>query len=229
MTDTVETLDTAVAADTVETLDTAVAADRVETTVPSAEATDDALNAALDSTDVIKNHVIAAMAVGLVPIPGVDMAAMVAIQIRMVHQICEIYGVSLRENAAKAAVLALAGGLLPVTLASGFVSGLKLIPGLGSLAGAAGSSLLGGAMTYAIGSVFHEHLETHESLIDFDPTKARAAMRREFDNGVTFARSLRNKVSNKIIAKGKPDAAPAEAAVAAAVHTTAPEMEPAAV
>ncbi len=229
MTDTVETLDTAVAADTVETLDTAVAADRVEATVPSAEATDDALNAALDSTDVIKNHVIAAMAVGLVPIPGVDMAAMVAIQIRMVHQICEIYGVSLRENAAKAAVLALAGGLLPVTLASGLVSGLKLIPGLGSLAGAAGSSLLGGAMTYAIGSVFHEHLETHESLIDFDPTKARAAMRREFDNGVTFARSLRNRVSNKIIAKGKPDAAPAEAAVAPPVHTTNPDVEPAAV
>lgn len=229
MTGTVGTLDTAAAADTVKALDIAVAADKVETTMPSAEATDDALNAALNSTDVIKNHVIAAMAVGLVPIPGVDMAAMVAIQIRMVHQICEIYGVSLRENAAKVAILALAGGLLPTTLASGFVSGLKLIPGLGSLAGAAGSSLLGGAMTYAVGRVFHEHLETHQSLIDFDPTKANAAMRREFDNGVTFARSLRNKVSNRIIAKPKPDTAPAELAVASAVHTPAHEMKPAAV
>lgn len=230
MTDTAETADTAAATDTVETIDTAgaAAAETVETTVSSAEDNQDALNAALDATDVIKNHVIAAMAVGLVPIPGVDMAAMVAIQIRMVHQICEIYSVTLRENAAKAAVLSLAGGLLPATLASGFVSGLKLIPGLGSLAGAAGSSLLGGAMTYAIGRVFHEHLETHESLIDFDPTKARTAMRREFDNGVTFARSLRSRVTNSIVAKGKPDVAPAAPVVAEAAHA-APVMEPAAV
>ena len=227
MTDTAETTHATAAADPVETIETATVADPVETTMASAEATDDALNAALDATDVIKTHVIAAMAVGLVPIPGVDMVGMVAIQIRMVHQICEIYSVTLRENAAKAAVLSLAGGLLPATLASGFVSGLKLIPGLGSLAGAAGSSLLGGAMTYAIGRVFHEHLETHESLIDFDPTKARATMRREFDNGVTFARSMRTKLTNRIISKGKPDTAPAESVVAEAAHAV-PQMEPAA-
>jgi len=203
--------------DTADTIDTAETIAPAEIAAPSTEATDDAINAALDASDVIKNHVIAAMAVGLVPIPGVDMAGMVAIQIRMVNQICEIYGVKLRDNAAKAAVLSLAGGLLPATLAAGFVSGLKIIPGLGSLTGAAGASLLGGAMTYAMGSVFHEHLETHDSLIDFDPTKASVAMRREFDNGVQFARSLRGKVTSAIITKGKPDVAPVEVAVEVAV------------
>lgn len=168
-------------------------------------AEDDAINAALDAQDEIKNHVIAAMAVGLLPIPGVDMAGMLAIQVRMVDKICKIYNVTLRENAARAAILSLAGGVLPATLASGFVSGLKIIPGLGTLSGAAGASLLGGAMTFAIGRVFQEHLETHESLIDFDPTKASSAMRREFDNGVSFARSLRSKVTSKIVAKAKPD------------------------
>jgi hypothetical protein len=107
-----------------------------EAEVATAEANEDAINAALDAADVIKNHVIAAMAVGLVPIPGVDMAGTVAIQVRMVNQICEIYGVTLKDNAAKAIVLSLAGGVLPATLANGFVSGLKIIPGLGSLTGA---------------------------------------------------------------------------------------------
>jgi uncharacterized protein (DUF697 family) len=188
--------------------------------VPPAETDEDAINAALDAADVIKNHVIAAMAVGLVPIPGIDMAGTVAIQVRMVNQICEIYGVTLKENAAKATVLSLAGGLLPATLANGFVSGLKFIPGLGSLTGAAGSSLLGGAMTYAIGRVFHQHLETHDSLIDFDPGKARGAMRKEFDAGLSVARSLRGKVTEAIVAKSKSEVV-APAAETAAAETAA--------
>jgi uncharacterized protein (DUF697 family) len=215
MTDTAETMES------VEPVGAAAATETVDAAVPPTEAADDALNAALDANDEIKNHVIAAMAVGLLPIPGVDMAGMLAVQVRMVDKICKIYGVTLRENAARASILSLAGGLLPATLASGFVSGLKVIPGFGSLTGAAGASLLGGAMTYAIGKVFHEHLETHESLIDFDPTKARVAMRREFDNGVNFARSLRSKVTSKIVTKGKPDSADD------APHLS-PEMEPAA-
>jgi uncharacterized protein (DUF697 family) len=194
-------------------------------TTPPAETTDDAHEAALDSEDVIKNHVIAAMAVGLVPIPGVDMAGMVGVQVSMVHQICGIYGVTLRENAARAAVLSLVGGVLPATLATGFVSALKIIPGLGSLSGAAGASLLGGAMTYAVGQVFHQHLEKHGSLIDFNTTKARAAMRREFDNGVGYARSLRSKVTNMIVTKKKADTAEPASAEAATAHA-ATEAEP---
>ncbi len=199
--------------------------DTAETNTSPAEPTDDALNAALDADVVIKNHVIAAMAAGLVPIPGVDMAGMLAVQVRMVHQICGIYGVTLRDNAARATILSLVGGVLPVTLAAGFVSGLKVIPGLGSLTGAAGASLLGGAMTFAVGSVFHQHLETHDSLIDFNPTKARAAMRREFDNGVSFVKSLRTKVTGAIVTKGKADAADPAAAEAPMTHAST-EAEP---
>jgi len=233
MTDTAETIanaETNHTADATHAADAAHAADATSAAATSAAATtadamtdaDDALNAALDANDEIKNHVIAALAIGLVPLPGVDMAAMIAVQVRMVNKICTIYGVTLRENAARASVLALAGGVLPATLAGGFVSGLKIIPGLGSLAGAAGASLLGGAMTYAIGRMFQEHLETHESLIDFDPTKARVAMRREFDTGVSYARNLRSKITDKIVAKGEPDVAPA-----AAPHQDAPHSAPA--
>jgi len=203
------------------------AATAPETTIPLTEEEQDRLNAALDSNDVIKNHVIAAMAVGLVPLPAVDLAGTLAVQVRMVNQLCEIYDVKLRENAIKATILSLAGGIVPVTLAGGLVSGLKIIPGLGTLAGAAGSSLLGGAMTYAIGRVFQQHLESHDSLIDLDVTRAREAMRREFDAGLGVARSLRGKVTNAIIAKEK--ARKDEPEVAATAAPEAPAgTEPAA-
>ena len=187
----------------------------------------EAVNKALDANDSIKSHVIASMAVGLVPIPGVDLAGTLAVQVRMVNQICEIYGVTLRDNAATTVVLALVGSLMPVVLAGGLVSGLKIIPGLGSLSGAAGVSLLGGAMTYAIGSVFQQHLDSHDSLIDFDPTKVRSVMRREFDAGLTVARTLRGKVSDAIIAKEKAkEAAPGPANAEAAQPAEPGAAEP---
>lgn len=187
----------------------------------------DAIDKALDANDAIKNHVIASMAVGLVPIPGVDLAGTLAIQVRMVHQICGIYGVTLRENAAKTAVLSLLGSLMPVALAGGLVSGLKAIPGLGSLTGAAGVSLLGGATTYAVGSVFQQHLESHDSLIDFDPTKVSSVMRREFDAGLTVARGLRGKVSDAIITKEKEKAKETAAAEQAGAEPMAADAAPA--
>ncbi|MEI7711673.1 MAG: DUF697 domain-containing protein [Rhodospirillales bacterium] len=181
----------------------------------------DAIDKALDANDVIKNHVIASMAVGLVPIPGVDLAGTLAVQVRMAHQICGIYGVTLRQNAVKTAVLSLLGSMMPVALAGGLISGLKAIPGLGTLSGAAGVSLLGGAMTYAIGSVFQQHLESHDSLIDFDPTKVKSVMRREFDAGLTVARTLRGKVSEAIIAKEKENAKAANPDLTEAAPTDA--------
>lgn len=199
-----------------ETVHAATASVHAATAAPAEAIDGDAEAAALDTSDVIKNHVIAAMAVGLVPIPGVDMAAMIGVQVRMVHQISGIYGVTLRDNAARATVLSLIGGVLPAALGTGLVSGLKIIPGFGSLAGAAGSSLLGGALTYAVGNVFHEHLESQGGLIDFNSARARAAMRREFDNGMEFVKTLRGKVTSAIVPNRK-----AEAAAAAHASTDA--------
>jgi len=186
-----------------------------QTNAAAPQTEEDHANAALDAHDVIKTHVIAAMAVGLMPVPGVDMAGTIALQVRMVSKICEIYGVTIREKAAKTAVLSLVGGVLPVALAGTLVSSLKIIPGFGTLAGAAGASLLGGATTYAVGSVFQQHLATHDSLIDFDVDKMKTAMRTEFDAGLKFTRSLRSRVTDAIVPKAKADVAPAEAAVAA--------------
>ena len=172
-------------------------------------------NAALDAHDVIKTHVIAAMTVGLVPLPGVDMAGTIAVQVRMVSKICEIYGIAIREKAARTAVLSLAGGVLPAVLGGTLVSGLKIIPGFGSIAGAAGASILGGAVTYAIGTVFQQHLATHDSLIDLDVEKMKAAVRTEFEAGLKVARSLRARVAGAIVPNNKAAAATPDAAVVA--------------
>lgn len=140
---------------------------------------------------IIKNHVISAMGIGLIPIPGVDIAGVVAVQLRMVQKLSEVYGVAFKENVAKAAVLSLAGGITPVALAGGLVSALKIVPGLGSIAGAAGVSVLAGAMTYAIGRVFQQHLDSSGTLLDFDPSKVRDVLKREFEAGKKLVKSWR--------------------------------------
>jgi uncharacterized protein (DUF697 family) len=144
-----------------------------------------------DAMDIVKKGVITSMAVALVPVPGVDLAGIVAVQLRMVQQLGRLYGATFRENAVQSTILALVGSVAPVTLAGGLVSALKIIPGFGSLAGAAGVSLLGGAMTYAVGVVFKQHLESGGSLLDLDTTTARGAFRREFKAGVKVVRSFR--------------------------------------
>jgi uncharacterized protein (DUF697 family) len=131
------------------------------------------------------------MGVGLIPVPGVDIAGVVAVQLRLVQRLSEEYGVTFRENVAKAAVLALAGGMVPATLAGTLVSALKFIPGFGSVAGAAGMSVLGGGMTYAVGRVFHEHLASGGTLLDFDAAKVRDVLKREFEAGKKLAMSWR--------------------------------------
>jgi uncharacterized protein (DUF697 family) len=156
------------------------------------------ISAAADSTIIIKDGVIAAMAVGLVPLPGVDMAGILAVQLRMVHQLGEVYGVSLRDNAIKAAVMTLVGGAMPVALAGGLVSAVKLVPGFGSVAGAAGVAILGGGVTYAVGRVFQQHLESNGTFIDFDVKAARASFRRELDVGLKLARSWRRKAADLV-------------------------------
>ena len=174
------------------------------------------VSAAADATNVIKTGVIAAMGAGLVPLPGVDMAAIVAIQLGMVQQLGQVYGVALKENVVKASIMSLLGGVLPVTLAGGLVSAIKVLPGFGTLAGAAGVSILGGGLTYAVGRVFQQHLESNGALLAFDVTKARATFRRELESGLKMARSLRRKVTASTKETVSPTvAAPATAGFAA--------------
>ena len=109
------------------------------------------------------------MGVGLIPIPLIDCAAVMALQLKLLRELSDLYKKPFAETQAKAVIASLIGGILPTALVGGSAAAfLKFLPGPGTLLGAAAVSAASGASTLAIGKVFIAHFETGGSLLDVD-------------------------------------------------------------
>jgi uncharacterized protein (DUF697 family) len=133
--------------------------------------------------EIIRKRVYAAMAVGMAPIPLLDLAGISAIQIEMVHALAKKYGVPFRPSLVKATVGSLLGGFLPVAFAPAVASLSKFIPVIGWTVSGVSMSLIGGAITYALGNVFVSHFESGGVLLDFDVKKWRNTFKSKVEEG----------------------------------------------
>lgn len=106
--------------------------------------------------------------IGLIPVPLADAALILGVQMLMIKQIADVYGVPFKKNIVKSLIGSLAGNL-------GAVGAVKFIPGLGSTLGAAAISVGGVAVTYALGQVFTQHFAKGGNLTDFEPEDWRAS------------------------------------------------------
>lgn len=138
----------------------------------------------------VKNHVIAATGIALVPVPLADLAALMGIQIDMMRSLCKVYDVPFKEKLVRSLLSSLVSGAGAAVALTGLSSLAKAVPVLGSLAGAAGMSATGAAVTYATGKVFVEHFETGGTLGDFDPVKFKAAFRAKVRDGAEVVKSF---------------------------------------
>lgn len=155
------------------------------------EAPVDTAARAARTDSLIKNHILAAMGVGLVPLPGVDIVGALAVQYELVRKISGEYNVPFKQERVKAIVTALAGGSLPVLAGEIAGSVLKCIPLIGQTSGAIAMPVILGAATYAIGKVFVQHYEVGGTILDFDLTKAKTKFKEEFLVGKTVAAEVR--------------------------------------
>lgn len=139
----------------------------------------------------ITTHVIWAMGAGLIPLPLVDLAAVTAVQVDMLHQLSRDYGQQVPRDKLRTFVSAVAGS----TLARLGASLVKTIPGIGSLFGGLSMSVLSGASTYAVGEVARQQLENPDGsgFTGFDINAAKERYDAEFERGKEFAQNLREK------------------------------------
>jgi uncharacterized protein (DUF697 family) len=144
------------------------------------------------ANSLIKNYVIAATGLGLVPIPVVDLGALMALQIKLVHGLASHYGVSFKENMVKSLVTSLVSGGGAVVGVMGLSSLAKLVPVLGTLGGGASVAITGGAVTYAVGQVFAKHFESGGTLLNFDANKVREMFKRKVKEGEAVARDIKD-------------------------------------
>ena len=144
-----------------------------------------------EASNIIKKHVIGVMGVSLVPIPLFDLVALSSLQLKMLYNLTRLYEVPFTKNVGKGLITSLLGGVMPTSAAMTLASLAKAVPGLGTATGMISVSLLGGATTYAIGSVFVQHFETGGTLLDFDAKKMRAYFSTKMQEGKEVVAELK--------------------------------------
>lgn len=139
-----------------------------------------------DPESIIKYYAGWAAASGVIPAPFVDMAAVTAVQIRMVKRLAAAHGVDYDENSGRALVAAVVGAVLPARLASGSVGSLiKAIPGIGGVLGIATVPGFNYASTFAVGRVFKKHFASGGTLLSADRMTMKGDYEKELQNAPT--------------------------------------------
>ena len=155
--------------------------------------------------NTIKNHVIASMGLSLIPVPLVDVSALTATQLSLLQKLCLYYDIPFEEGDLKPLLTALISGATPVLGIVGISSLVKVIPGIGTLAGTASLSVLSGAITYAVGQTFVLHFAAGGTLKDLDIQQAKVFFKQELQNGKQFVQTLKDEIKAAKEAAAQPD------------------------
>lgn len=134
----------------------------------------------------IKNHAMAAMGIGILPVPGVDLVALTGVQLNLLRKLGAMYGHQLSDQLGTKMIGSLLSGYLPLAIAAPVASMLKFIPGVGVAAGVLAQASLAGATTYGIGKLFLEHFESDGDFLSFKPAEMRAKLREKVEEGKEF-------------------------------------------
>ena len=137
---------------------------------------------------IIKKSTISSMAAGAVPVPIVDVALVMGIQMKMLQQLCEAYEVNYSTEKMNAWIASILSGTLLMRFGG---STLKFMPGLGWLAGGATLALTSGASTFALGNIAMGYLAEGQSFVDLDVKDAKAKFKKEFEKGKEFVEDLK--------------------------------------
>ncbi|MDO9475541.1 MAG: DUF697 domain-containing protein [Pseudohongiella sp.] len=130
---------------------------------------------------IISNKCKWSAAAGFIPVPYLDLAGLAAVQVKMVSDLSQLYGKTVQQEAIKTTVAAMLGTLATAGLAAPVAfSTLKVVPGLGAVAGGLSLGALGAAATYAVGKVFVNHFEGGGSLANFDVDKIKDDLKSAF-------------------------------------------------
>jgi len=145
------------------------------------------------ANEIVKNYMLGSLAVGIVPVPLVDMAILSGVQLKMLHSLAKLYNVEFSQNLGKPVIAALLGGGISSLLSAGLASLVKGVPIAGLATSAISVALFGGASTYAIGKVFIQHFESGGTFLNFDPQQVRDYYAEQFEKG---KEEIKNSISS---------------------------------
>ncbi|MDL2207436.1 hypothetical protein LJB82_01775 [Desulfovibrio sp. OttesenSCG-928-M16] len=133
---------------------------------------------------IIRNRVYGSMALGLVPIPAFDIAALTAIQVELLYRLAEAYGVPFKKEWGKKAVGVILSVALPGLFTPSLRNLVRYIPVIGPGLNMVSWPLTLGASTYAIGVVFAKHFASGEDFLTCDFSKMGEQVKDGYKKGV---------------------------------------------
>ena len=140
-----------------------------------------------EASIITRNYLYGSVASGLVPIPVVNLLAISAIQLKMLHSLSCLYGVEFNRELGKALIGALAGGILSTSVGSGLATFSRNTRFIGTIVGFAGVSITAGATTYALARIFIRHFESGGTFLTINLSIIGDYFRGEFMNGKKVA------------------------------------------
>jgi uncharacterized protein (DUF697 family) len=150
------------------------------------------------SSAVIRRNTLWAAGTGLIPIPVLDSAAIVSVQIKMLAEISSVYEVPFQNNSGKSVIAAmmttLSGTVLGKSLLSTGIFGnlMKVVPGVGAALSILTMPGFNAAFTYALGRVFQQHYAAGGTIKDFDPRAAEPYFKEKLKEGFNFTQQAKS-------------------------------------
>ena len=128
----------------------------------------------LRAQEIVKRYSMYAAGAGLIPIPAADMAAIAAIEFKMLAELAKVYEVPFKNDRVRPILASVIGGFAASNLGTG-VGGsmLKSIPLIGTAMGVLAVPAFAAGLTYAVGAIFTQHFASGGTFLDFDPEKVR--------------------------------------------------------
>lgn len=164
-----------------------------------------------DSTpmEIVKKNMLWSGGAGLLPVPLLEFVTISGLQVKLIKELSDHYGVPFRQDLAKSIVLSLVGSLGGMKIAQVLAtSSLRAVPVVGPMISALSLPAMSAGVAYAVGKVFIAHYETGGTLLSFDADKMKGHFKAMYDEGVKKAGGLKDKVKSS-------RAKPAKAAAAA--------------
>lgn len=126
------------------------------------------------ATRLMRRYMLFSGAAGLVPLPAVDVATVIVLQVKMLHAMTRLYGVPFNTKLARQLILALIGGGGSMVLSLPAASATKTLPVIGTIAGMLLSPAFATLACYGIGRAFISHFEAGGTLETFSPAVMQA-------------------------------------------------------
>jgi len=143
-----------------------------------------------EAEKIVRNYMFGNAAVGLIPLPFLDLVALTGVQLKMVHSLSHLYGVPFNKDAVKGILASLAGSLGALTVGAGlFMSAMKIVPAFAMTVGFLAVPAASAAFTYAVGRAFIMHFEAGGNILNFDPKAMHSYFKKFYNEGLTVAKA----------------------------------------